>query len=59
MTLEVSGTLQTSAKIQYLLHTLFCGEALRHLEKLSDEVESSNSLILEAVILRLVMYFPL
>ena len=48
ITLEVSGTLQDAAKIQYL-GTLVCGEALRQFDMLSADFESSTPLILEAI----------
>ena len=41
MTLAVSGTLETDANVQYLC-TIFCGEALRQFDLLSDDIEGTN-----------------
>ena len=49
MTLAVSGTLVTGAKIQYL-HTLVRGEALRQFDSLSADVEGANPLNVETII---------
>ena len=57
MTLEGSGMLETAAKVQYL-HTLVWGESLRQLDTLSADVESTNPLTVEAIILGLCAYFP-
>ena len=48
MTLEVPGMLNAGAKIQYIC-MLVCGEALHHLDRLSDEVGSTTSEHLESI----------
>ena len=49
MTLKASGTLETAAKVQYL-RTLVRGEALHQFKAMSDEVEGTNPLTVEAII---------
>ena len=48
ITLEASGTLQDSAKIQYL-RTLVHGEALRQFDMISADFESITPLTLETI----------
>ena len=55
MTLEDSGILEPAANYQYL-HTLVCGELLRHVDLLSDDVESAKPLRVEDIILVLGVY---
>ena len=50
--LEESGMLQAGAKIQYF-HTLVHGEVFHQFDTLSDDIESSTPLTLEAIILGL------
>ena len=57
MTLKVSGMLETSTKVQYL-HIIVRGEALCQFEMMSDDVESTNPLTVEAIILELGAYSP-
>ena len=57
MTNAKSGTLDTGAKIQYLC-TLVCGEALRHFDSFSDDVERTESLTAENIIKGLALYSP-
>ena len=57
MTNAKSGTLDTGAKIQYLC-TLVCGEALRHFDSFSDDVERTETLTAENIIKGLALYFP-
>ena len=52
MNIAASGTLETAAKVQYL-HTLLRGEALRKFDLMSADVESTNPLTVEAIILGL------
>ena len=58
MTLEASGKLLASAKIQYM-RMLVRGEALRQFDTLPDEVGSIASENLNYKILGLSTYFPL
>ena len=55
MTLEASGTLAASAKIQYL-HTLVHGKSLGQIYSLSVEVRSTASEHLKLIILGLGTY---
>ena len=57
MTLQASGKLAASAKIQYLC-TLVCGEALRQLDKLSVDIGIMTTEHLKLIILGLGTYFP-
>ena len=52
MTLEASGTLETIAKVQYL-RMVFHEKALRHFDALHADVESTNPLTMEAIIMEL------
>ena len=52
MTLELAGMLETTAKVQYLC-TIVRGETLHQFELLSTDVESTNPLKVEAIILGL------
>ena len=56
MTLEASGTLASSAKIQYICRVL-CGEALHQFDTLCAQVESTNTTHLNRMILGLGAYF--
>ena len=56
MTLAASGTLVTGEKIQYL-RTLVRGEFLRQFYALSADVEGTNLLTVETIILGLASYF--
>ena len=56
MTLKASGMLHNLANIQYLC-MIVSAEVLRQFDTLSSDVESSTPLILEAIVLRLGMYF--
>ena len=47
-TIEVSGTLETAAKVQYL-HITFHGEALRQFDMLYTDLESGISLSVEDI----------
>ena len=49
MTLTVSGTLEAGARIQYLF-TQVRGEALRHFESFSADVESMQTLNVDDII---------
>ena len=49
--------LETSMKVQYL-HIIVRGEALCQFEMMSDDVESTNPLTVEAIILELGAYSP-
>ena len=57
MTTAVSGTLETGTKVKYL-RVLVCGEALRHFDLLSSDVESTEPLTVEYIINGLSLYFP-
>ena len=57
MTLATSGTIETSAEIQYLC-TLVRGESLRQFDSLSSDVEITQTLNVENIIKVLVQYFP-
>ena len=56
MTIEESGTLETAANDQYP-RTLVRGEALRQFDSVSSDVEITNPLIVEAIVLGLGAYF--
>ena len=49
MTTVASGTLETGTKVKYL-RVLVCGEALRHFDLLSSDVESMEPLTVEYII---------
>ena len=57
MTNAKSGTLDTGANIQYLC-TLVRGEALRHFDSFSDDVERTETLTAENIIKGLALYSP-
>ena len=56
MNLKDSGNLDLAAKDQYIC-MLIRGEALRHFDLLSSDMDSTNPLTAEATILGLVTYF--
>ena len=56
MTLAAPWTLAKDAKVKYL-PTLVCGEALRQFDSLSADMEGTNPLIVENIILGLASYF--
>ena len=55
MALAVSGTLGTDAKVRYLC-TLVRGEALHRFYLMSADVEGTNTLTVETIILGLAAY---
>ena len=57
-TLAESEIMETAAKVQYIC-TLVCWEVLRQFESMSSDVEDTNPLTAEAIILGLGAYFPL
>ena len=56
MTLTASGTLTMGAKVQYP-RTIVCGEVQRHFELLSSDLEGTDPLTVETIILGLASYF--
>ena len=56
MTLKVTGTLEISAKVQYIC-TLVGVEAIRKSDSLSADAKSANTLTVEDIILGLGLYF--
>ena len=52
MTFESTGMLETTAKVQYLC-TIVSGEMLHQFDSLFTDVESTNPLKVEAIILGL------
>ena len=56
MTLTVSGTLEMAAKVKYL-RMIVCEEEIYQFDLLSDDVESTNPLMVEAIILGFGAYF--
>ena len=57
MTLEAPWTMETGAKVEYLI-TLICVEALRQCDSLSADVEITDPLTMEYFIMGLALYFP-
>ena len=58
MNLAASGRLETATNVQYL-HKLLCEEALRQFYLLAADVNSTNPLTGETIILGLGAYFSL